>query len=221
MNPINGKNFGKRKRDCAWGCARGDKHLPRNFGKSQSTNQESLRPVVRADWFVLCDLQNSFCGVYPPSATTRTISFLFPIFLVLISIPKKRGSTSYIVRSVRSVRETERYIERERETERERERERERDGSDVTIVAPKLAMSLHLPLPRICTWRWVYTFPHQKFALFVSPFTLPVSPFLNGHQCGAEIRNDFSLSVAKNFAVFFPDSLKGRNCPSYRKNETN
>ena len=26
-------------------------------------------------------------------------------------------------------------------------------------------------------WRWVYTFPCQKLALFVSPFTLPVSPF--------------------------------------------
>ena len=26
-------------------------------------------------------------------------------------------------------------------------------------------------------WRWAYTFPCQKFALFVSPFTLPVSPF--------------------------------------------
>ena len=26
-------------------------------------------------------------------------------------------------------------------------------------------------------WRWAYTFPCQKFALFVSPCTLPVSPF--------------------------------------------
>ena len=66
--------------------------------------------------------------------------------------------------------------------ERERERERERDVSDVTIVALKLAMSLHFPLPKIRTWRWVYTFPCQKFALFVSSFTLPISPFLNGHH---------------------------------------
>ena len=48
----------------------------------------------------------------------------------------------------------------------------ERDGSDATIVALKLAMSLHFSLPKILTWRWVYTFPCQKFALFVSPFTL-------------------------------------------------
>ena len=41
--------------------------------------------------------------------------------------------------------------ERERYRERERERERERDGSDVTIVALKLAMSLHSPMPKILT----------------------------------------------------------------------
>ena len=40
---------------------------------------------------------------------------------------RKRGSASYIVREVLSVRERERYRQRERETER--------DGSDVTIVA--------------------------------------------------------------------------------------
>ena len=40
---------------------------------------------------------------------------------------------------------------RERRIQRERERERERDGSDVTIVALKLAMSLHFPLPKIRT----------------------------------------------------------------------
>ena len=44
---------------------------------------------------------------------------------------RKRGSASYIVREVLSVRERERY----------REREREKDGSDVTIVALKLAMN--------------------------------------------------------------------------------
>ena len=41
--------------------------------------------------------------------------------------------------------------ERERDTEREREREREIDGSDVTIVALKLAMNLHFSLPKIRT----------------------------------------------------------------------
>ena len=51
---------------------------------------------------------------------------------------RKRGSASYIVREVHSVRERERY----------REREREKDGSDVTIVALKLAMSFALLLAK-------------------------------------------------------------------------
>ena len=53
---------------------------------------------------------------------------------------RKRGSASYIVREVLSVRE------------RERERDTEKDGSDVTIVALKLATSLHFPLPKIRTF---------------------------------------------------------------------
>ena len=56
---------------------------------------------------------------------------------------RKRGSASYIVREVHSVRE--------RERERERERYREKDGSDVTIVALKLAMSFALFLAKMCT----------------------------------------------------------------------
>ena len=60
-----------------------------------------------------------------------------------------------------------------RERERERYREREIDGSDVTIVALKLAMNLHFPLPKSRTIGDELTL----FALFVSPFTLPVSPF--------------------------------------------
>ena len=71
------------------------------------------------------------------------------------------------------------WWERERERERERYRERERDrrkwrhhcrakiGDEFTL---SLAKNSH-------NWRWAYTFPCQKFALFVSPFTLPVSPF--------------------------------------------
>ena len=56
---------------------------------------------------------------------------------------RKRGSASYIVREVLSVRE--------RDTDRERERDR--DGSDVIIVALKLAMSLHFPLPKFALLR--------------------------------------------------------------------
>ena len=95
-----------------------------------------------------------------------------------------------------------RYIWWEREKERERERYRERRewrhqcrakiGDEFTLT---LAKNSH-------NWRCAYTFPCQKFALFVSPFTFPVSPFTErprGHHCGAEIRNEFTLSIAKNF----------------------
>ena len=61
---------------------------------------------------------------------------------------------------------------------RERDTERERDGSDVIIVALKLAMNLHFPMPKIHTIGDELTLSLAKnFALFVSPFTLPVSPF--------------------------------------------
>ena len=56
---------------------------------------------------------------------------------------RKRGSASYIVREVLSVRER----------EREREIQTDRDGSDVTILALKLAMNSHFPLPKIRNWR--------------------------------------------------------------------
>ena len=66
-----------------------------------------------------------------------------------------------IVREVRSVRERER--ERERDTERERERERARNGSDVTLVALKLALSFALSLPKMCTFVLA-----KNFALFLA-----------------------------------------------------
>ena len=81
-----------------------------------------------------------------------------------------------------------------RERERERERDTETDGSDVTIVALKLAMNLHFPLPKFRTFRF-------------SLHTSHISPFSVGHHCGPEIRNDFTLSVAKNFRHLCSDSL--------------
>ena len=68
----------------------------------------------------------------------------------------KRVSASYIVREVRSVRE--------RERERERERDTETDGSDVTIVALKLAMSLHFPCQKIRTFR--FSLANFRLSLF-------------------------------------------------------
>ena len=68
-------------------------------------------------------------------------------------------------------------------------------------------------------WWWFCTFPCQlamilhfllpKLALFVSSVTLPFSPFFNGHHCGAEIRNEFTLTVAKKIALFVPTLSNG------------
>ena len=82
---------------------------------------------------------------------------------------RKRGSASYVVREVLSVREREREIQTDRERERRKWRHhcRAKIGDEFTL---SLAKNSH-------RWRRAYTFPCQKFALFVSPFTLPVSPF--------------------------------------------
>ena len=111
---------------------------------------------------------------------------------------RKRGSASYIVREVLSVRERERY--------RQRERERERDGSDVTIVALKLAMNLHFPLPKIRTVGDELTLSLAKNSHFsFLPSHFPSLPSRRGHHCGADIRNEFTLSIAKKiFALFVP-----------------
>ena len=86
----------------------------------------------------------------------------------LTSYYRKRGSASYIVHEVRSVREREREREIQREREkRERERERERDGSDVTIGTLKLAMSFALFLAKNLhhsIGKEFCTFSCQKFA---------------------------------------------------------
>ena len=64
---------------------------------------------------------------------------------IMLAYYRKRGSASYIVREVLSVRE--------RERERDTEREREKDGSDVTIVALKLAMNTRSLAKNSHNWR--------------------------------------------------------------------
>ena len=126
--------------------------------------------------------------------------------------------------------------------ERERDRERERDGSDVTIVALKLAMNLHFPFPKIHTIIDELTLSLAKnlHFLFLPPH-FPSLPSRRGHHCGAEIRNEFTLSVGKIFSPsLFPLFQMARaarrvienprqtikSCPvlfcsSHRKNESN
>ena len=104
-------------------------------------------------------------SVVPSEQTSSSYIILYRLFII--------GSAEALpilcVRYFRWERERERERERCRERERERERERKTDGSDVTIVALKLAMNR----------RW--------------------------NHCGAEIRNEFTLSIAKTFfALFVP-----------------
>ena len=125
---------------------------------------------------------------------------------------RKRGSASYIVREVLSVRERERY------------RQRERDGSDDTIVALKLAMNLHFPLPKIRTIGDELTLSFAKkshFSFLHSHF--PSLPSRRGHHCGAKIRNEFTLLIAKKFfALFVPPLSNGTSrATSDRKPKTN
>ena len=124
----------------------------------------------------------------------------------------------------------------QREREREREREKERDGSDVTLVALKLAkkFALFLALPKTLKlakgfalflaknlhlsfsptkWRWVHTFRCQNVAIFETVRilrkirTLRVLPMPNG------VTGDRSTEKKRsNFRL---------HRPSYRKNESN
>ena len=59
-------------------------------------------------------------------------------------------------------------------------------------------MSLHFPLPKFRTFR--FSFHTSRLSLLK----------INGHHCGAEIRNEFTLSVAKKILPLCSDSLKWR-----------
>ena len=101
--------------------------------------------------------------------------------------------------------------ERERDTEREGERERDRDGSDVTIVALKLAMNspFHLPKFRTIGDELALSLAKNSHFSFLPSHFLSL-PSRRGHHCGAEFHNEFTLSIAKNFfALFVPPPSNG------------
>ena len=91
--------------------------------------------------------------------------------------------------------------ERERDTEKEREREREIDGSDVIIVALKLAMCLHFPMPKLRTIAVSSHFPLPKYRTF--RFSLHTSCLTIG---GAEIRSSH-FPLPKNSPSLFRLSM--------------
>ena len=134
-----------------------------------------------------------------------------------------------IVREVLSVRERE--IQTDRERRKWRHHCRDKIGDEFTLSLAKnslLAMSLHFPLPKIRT---------SRFSLHTSRLSLHGEVY----HCGAENRNEFTLSIAKIFfALFVPLFQMARAarrvietprqmiksypvlfCSSHRKNESN
>ena len=116
-----------------------------------------------------------------------------------------------------------RYFRWERERERERDTDRQRRkwrhhcrakiGDEFTLSLARnsqLAMSLHFPLPKIRT---------SRFSLHTSRLSLHGEVY----HCGAENRNEFTLSIAKIFfALFVPPLSNGMNhATSDRKHKTN
>ena len=103
----------------------------------------------------------------------------------------------------------------EREIHRERERERERDGSDVTLVALKLAMSFAVFLAKMCTLVLA-----KSFALF-SGLAKNLHLFL-GLPSWMALRSHFplpnTLHSLKQFA-FFGASVKWRDRGSKHRNK--
>ena len=67
------KTIGNRKRDCVWGCAQGINTTWENLQIEK--HKSGRRSFLSPDWFVIFDLQIFSGSVYPPSATSRTISF--------------------------------------------------------------------------------------------------------------------------------------------------
>ena len=122
------------------------------------------------------------------------------------------------------------WWEREREIQRERERKRDRRkwrhhcrakiGDELhfplpkirnTIVALKIGDELHFPLPKIRKVGDELTLSLAKNSHFsFLPSHFPSLPSRRGHHGGAKIRNEFTLSIAKNFFAlgFIPPFFK-------------
>ena len=114
-------------------------------------------------WFVLNN--RFFFNFLTPAHPHAQSLFLFPIVFGINIIGSAEALPILCVRYF--------WWEREREIQRKRDRRKWRHhcrakiGDEFTL---SLAKNSH-------NWRGAYIFPCQKFALFVSPFTFPVSSF--------------------------------------------
>ena len=117
------------------------------------------------------------------------------------------------VRYFRWERERERYRQTERERRKWRHHCRAKIGDEFTL---SLAKNSH-------SWRWAYTSPCQKFALFVSPFTLPVSPFTERSPLWRWYsQRVHTFHCQKNFRPLCSPSFKWHEpCDEWSKPKTN
>ena len=183
-----------------------------------SAKHKSVRWAERRpSWCVLCDLQIFSGKVYHPDPPLAQSPFLFPI----VFGNRKRGSASYIVREVREVRERERHTESERERERQRRKWRHhcraKIGDEFTLSLAKnshLAMSLHFPLPKICTFRFFHT--SRLTVLKWSPLWLWNSQWVLTFRCQKNLPSLFRISQVTR--LFFPSQKNEKN---RKKNESN
>ena len=115
------------------------------------------------------------------------------------------------------------WWERERERQRERERERETEVTSPDCRA-KIGDEFTLSLAKNShNWRWAYTSLAKNSHFSFLPSHFPSLLSRRGHHCGAEIRNEFTLSIAKIFfALFVPPLSNGTSrATSDRKPKTN
>ena len=84
-------------------------------------------------------------------------------------------------------------------------------------------MNSHFPLAKIRNWRWAYTSLAKNSHFSFLPSHFPSLPSRRGYHCGAENRNEFTLSIAKIlFALFVPPLSNGTSrATSDRKPKTN
>ena len=115
-------------------------------------------------------------------------------------------------------------------------------GQQVLSSALKLAINSHSPLPKIRNWRSELTLSLAKNSHFsFLPSHFSSLPSRRGYHCGAENRNEFTLSISKFFSPsLFPLFQMARAarrvsenprqmiksypvlfCSSHRKNESN
>ena len=97
------KTIGNRKRDCAWGCARG---INTTWENLHIEKHKSVRWAERTpSWFVLFDLQIFSRGVYPRAQPRARSLFLFPIVfgINLIHFSMRRRTVQPEIRSFVSV----------------------------------------------------------------------------------------------------------------------